>query len=149
MAISEQINEDLKQAMRDKNKIKLEALRAVKTAFTLERTNKGTDAVLSEDEELKILQKLVKQRKDSASEYKAQNRADLAEKEEEEAGFIEEYLPEQLSEEEIEAKVKEVIAQTGASSMKEMGKVMGMASKQLAGKADNKIVSEIVKKLLS
>lgn len=149
MAISNQINEDLKQAMRDKNKVKLEALRAVKTAFTLERTTKGPDAVLTDDEELKILQKLVKQRKDSASEYTAQSREDLAEKEIEEASFIEEYLPEQMSEEEIEAGVKELIEQVGATSMKEMGKVMGAASKKFAGKADNKVVSEMVKKLLS
>lgn len=149
MAISNLINEDLKQAMRDKAKVKLEALRAVKTAFTLERTNKGSDAELTDEEELKILQKLVKQRKDSATEYQKQDREDLADKETEEATYIEAYLPEQMSEDEIEAKLKEIIAQTGAGSMKEMGKVMGVASKAFAGKADNKIVSVLVKKLLA
>ena len=149
MKFTTQINEDIKQAMRDKQKDKLEALRAVKTAFTLAKTSKGGGNELSEEEEIKIMQKLVKQRKESADIYKNQNRPELADKEILEAGFIEAYLPAQMSEEEIEKVVKEIISETGASSMADMGKVMGVASKKLAGKADGKVISGIVRRLLS
>jgi uncharacterized protein YqeY len=149
MKFTTQINEDIKQAMRDKQKDKLEALRAVKTAFTLAKTSKGGGDELSDDEEIKIMQKLVKQRKESADIYMNQNRPELADKEILEAGFIETYLPAQMSEEEIEKAVKEIISETGASSMADMGKVMGAASKKLAGKADGKVISGIVRRLLS
>lgn len=143
------INEDIKQAMRDKQKDKLEALRAVKTAFTLARTGKGAGEELKDEEEMKIMQKLVKQRKESAEIYKQQNRPELEEKELIEATFIEEYLPAPLSEEEIRKTVQEVISASGASSMADMGKVMGMATKKLAGQADGRVISAIVKDLLS
>jgi len=148
MSLSTQIAKDLMSAMKNKEKEKLESLRAVKTAFTLAKTNAGVNGELSDEEELKIVQKLVKQRKDSAQEYIAQNRPELAEVELQEAEVISQYLPKQMSEDEIAVVVKEIIAQTGASTIKDMGKVMGMASKQLAGKADGKIISEIVKKEL-
>lgn len=149
MSLEQQINQDLKEAMLAKDRKKLEALRAIKAALLLEKT--GGDigsSEIPESVEMKLLQKLVKQRKDSAALYREQNRADLAEDEEFQASIIEKYLPEQLSEEEISAVVEAIIAETGASTMKDMGRVMGMASKKLAGKADNKIISQIVKKLL-
>lgn len=149
MSISKQLNEDIKTAMKAKDKVSLEALRALKTAFTLAKTEKGVGAELEEDEELKIVQKLIKQRKDSATLYKDQSREDLYEKEIAEAAVIEKYLPEQLSDEELEAAVKAIIEKTGASSMKDMGKVMGMASNELSGKADGKSISIKVKALLS
>ncbi len=150
MSLEKKINSDLKEAMLAKDRRKLEALRAIKAALLLEKT--GTDVSGSEIPktiELKLVQKLVKQRRDSAALYHEQNRADLAEEEEYQAGIIEKYLPEQLSEEEIELKLKGIIAETGASSMKDMGRVMGLASKQMAGKADNKLVAALVKKLLA
>ena len=150
MTLEKLINNDLKQAMLAKDRRKLEALRAIKAALLLEKT--GTDingSEIPESLELKLLQKLVKQRRDSAALFREQNRIDLAEEEEYQAGIIEKYLPEQMSPDEIEAQVKEIIAATGASSMKDMGKVMGLAGKQMAGKADNKIVAAIVKKLLA
>jgi uncharacterized protein YqeY len=148
MELSEKINEDLKQAMRDKQKDKLEALRAVKTAFTLARTEKSATAELSDEEELKILQKLVKQRKESADIYREQNRPELAEKEEIEAGYISEYLPAQMSEEALTAYLERIIKEMGASGMQDMGKVMGRATTELSGKADGKMISGIVRKLL-
>lgn len=144
------INDDIKQAMLARDKRKLNALRAIKAALLLEKT--GTDvsgSEVPENIELKLLQKLVKQRKESAILYKEQNRADLADEEEFQASIIENYLPEQISEKEILELVKNIISETGASSMKDMGRVMGMAAKQLAGQADNKTVSGIVKELLS
>ena len=144
------INDDIKQAMLARDKRKLNALRAIKAALLLEKT--GTDvsgSEVPENIELKLLQKLVKQRKESAILYKEQNRADLADEEEFQASIIENYLPEQISEKEILEFVESIISETGASSMKDMGRVMGMAAKQLAGKADNKTVSGIVKELLS
>ncbi len=150
MTLEKLINNDLKEAMLAKDRRKLEALRAIKAALLLEKT--GTDrsgSEIPETLELKLLQKLVKQRRDSASIFREQNRTDLAEEEEYQAAIIEKYLPEQMSQEEIEEKVKEIIASSGASSMKDMGRVMGLASKQLAGKADNKIVATSVKKFLS
>ena len=147
MGLFETINTDIKKAMLAKEKEKLEALRAVKAAFMVAKTEKG-NSELTEDKEITIVQKLVKQRLDTAEVYKQNNRPELAEKEEKEAAIISVYLPKQLSEEEITAEVKAIIEQTGASSMKDMGKVMGMASKKLAGKADGKIISGIVKQML-
>lgn len=149
MSISKSITEDIKNAMKNKEKDKLEALRAIKTAFLLAKTEKGAQDEIDEAEELKIIQKLVKQRRDSAVEFEKQNRADLAEKETFEADVIAAYLPQQMSEQEIEEAVKAAIEKSGASSVKEMGKVMGIVSKELAGKADNKIVADKVKQLLA
>lgn len=149
MSLSIQINTDIKEAMKAKDKIALEALRAAKTAFTLARTEKSADAELSGDEELKIVQKLVKQRKDSAAIYKEQNRPELFEKETAEALVLEKYLPAKLSEAELEEALTEIINKVGASNPSEMGKVMGVASKQLAGKADGKDIAATVRKLLS
>jgi len=149
MELEKLINNDLKDAMRAKDKRKLEALRAIKAALLLEKTGKDVaDGEIPETVEIKLLQKLVKQRKESAIIYREQNRVDMAEEEEYQASIIEKYLPEQMSEEEIAAVVKKIVEDTGASGMKDMGRVMGMASKQLAGKADNKLVSTIVKGLL-
>jgi len=149
MSLFETINYDIKKAMLAKEKVKLAALRAVKSAFLLEKTSKGGGDEISADVELKIIQKLVKQRKETAEIYKSNNRNDLYENEMAEATIIESYLPKQLSEEEIVDIVKGIIEKTGAATMKDMGKVMGMATKELAGKADGKIISSIVKQLLS
>ena len=149
MSLEQKINQDIKDAMRAKEKEKLESLRAVKAALLLAKTQKGAGEEISEDVGLKILQKLVKQRKDSAQIYKEQDRSDLAEKELVEAAIIEKYLPEQMSDEELTGVIKGIIEQLGAQSMAEMGKVMGMASKQLAGKADGKAIADKVKSLLS
>lgn len=140
---------EMKAAMRAKDSVKLEALRAIKSAILLAQTEASGKDGLTEDEELKLLQKLVKQRKDSATIYKEQGREDLAQPELEQAAVIEQFLPEQMSEEEIEKEVEAIIAQTGASGMQDMGKVMGLASKNLAGKADGKTISVIVKKKLA
>lgn len=149
MELEKLINNDLKEAMKAKDKRKLEALRAIKAALLLEKTGKDvTDGEIPESVELKLLQKLVKQRKESAILYREQNRAKLAEEEEYQVSIIEKYLPEQMSEKEIKAIVEKIISDTGASTMKDMGRVMGMASKELAGKADNKLISTIVKGLL-
>ncbi len=143
------INNDIKAAMLAKDKRKLNALRAIKAALLLEKTGKdASSGEIPESIEMKLLQKMVKQRKESAALYREQNRADLEEEEVYQAGIISKYLPEQLSEAEITALVKEIIAETGASSMKDMGRVMGMASKKLAGKADNKTISQLVKSML-
>jgi uncharacterized protein YqeY len=147
MSLFDQINQDIKKAMLAKEKEKLEALRAVKAAFLLAKTEKGSEE-LSEEKEISVIQKLVKQREDSVTIYTDNGRPELAEKEQKEADFIKVYLPKQLSEEEIIEALKPIIEQTGATSMKEMGKVMGIASKQLAGKADGKTISACVKKLL-
>ena len=150
MALEHLINQDIKEAMLAKNRRKLEALRAIKAALLLEKTGGGLgDAEIPESVELKLLQKLVKQRRDTAKIYWEQNRPELAEEEEYQASIIEKYLPEQMSEEEILAVVEKAIAETGASTMKDMGRVMGMVSKQLAGKADNKIIAALVKQRLS
>jgi len=148
MTLFEQVTEDLKKAMLNREKEKLEALRALKTGFLLARSEKSADYVLSNDEELKIVQRLVKQRRDSATEYSSQNRPDLAEKEVVEANVISIYLPQQLSDEELTAEIKAIIAEMGAT-IKEMGKVIGAASKKLTGKTDGKAISEKVKQLLS
>jgi uncharacterized protein YqeY len=149
MSFSDRINEDLKLAMLAREKDKLEAIRAVKTAFILARSEKGAGSVLSEQEEIKILQKLIKQRKDAAAIYREQNRNDLYDKEMLEATVIGAYLPAQLSIGEIQALIGKIIKESGASGIKDMGKVMGIATKELAGKADGKTISEIVKTLLS
>jgi len=149
MSLEKVINNDIKSAMLAKDKKKLEALRAVKAAILLLKTDKGSDGEITEDAEMKILQKLVKQRKDSAELYKSQGRDDLAEEENFQLSVIEKYLPEQMSEEKIRKTVQEVIAETGASSMKDMGRVMGMSTKKLVGKADNTLIATIVKELLS
>jgi uncharacterized protein YqeY len=148
MELEKLINKDIKNAMLARDPEKLEALRAIKAALLLEKTKEGTTGEIPESVELKLLQKLVKQRRESADIYAAANREDLAKKERFEASIIETYLPKQLGEAEITEKIKQVIAQTQASSVKDMGKVMAVASKDFAGKADNKTVSEIVKKLL-
>jgi len=148
MSLEKQINDDIKSAMLSKDSAKLEALRAIKAALLLEKTKEGTTGEIPETVELSLLRKLVKQRKESAEIYSSQNRPDLAEPELFQAGIIEKYLPKALSEEEITEKIRSIIAETGATSVKDMGKVMGAATKAFAGQADNKLVSEIVKKLL-
>jgi uncharacterized protein YqeY len=147
MTLEEKINGDLKAAMLSKNEAALRALRAVKSAILLSKTSGGSSEV-SADEELKILQRLVKQRKESVDIYEKQGRGDLASTEKEEIAVIEKYLPAQLSEDEITSKLKEIIQNIGASGPGDTGKVMAMASKMFAGKADNKLVSQIVKSLL-
>lgn len=149
MNLVEQINADIKSAMLAKDKETLEALRAIKAAFMVALTEKGAANELNDDAALKIIQKLVKQRKDSAAIYEQNGRMELFEKEMSEAAVIEKYLPAQLSKVEIEAQIKVLIAQLGASGPQDMGKVMGAASKQLAGKAEGKIISQVVKELLA
>ena len=146
--LENKIAESIKEAMKSKDKTRLDALRAVKTAIQLEKT-KGGSKELSPADEIKILQKLVKQRKESAAIYRQQNRPDLAEVEETQLEIIQDFLPAQISDEELESVLKQIIEQTGASSMRDMGKVMGMATGKLAGKADGKRISEMVKRLLS
>ncbi len=148
MSLEEQVMTEMKAAMRAKDSIKLEALRAIKSGILMAKTESSDKEGLVEEAELKLLQKLVKQRKDSAAIYKEQGREDLAQPELDQAAVIEQFLPEQLSEEEIEKKIVEIIAQTGATGMKDMGKVMGLASEALAGKADGKTISMIVRKKL-
>ena len=148
MSLTEQISKDLIEAMKSKDKIALEAVRAAKTAFILARTDKGAEAVLTADEELKIIQKLVKQRRESAAIYIEQKRPELAEKETAEANVLEKYLPAKMSEEELAAALKVIIEKTGAKGPSDMGKVMGVASKELAGKADGREISAKVKQLL-
>jgi uncharacterized protein YqeY len=140
---------DMKDAMKAKNDGVLRGLRAIKAEIIKAKTEPGANGEISEDGELKLLQKLVKQRKDSLEIYHQQNRPDLAVKEEEEIAVIEKFLPKQLSEAELKEAISKVIAETGASSPADMGKVMGAATKQLAGKADGKAISAAVKELLS
>jgi uncharacterized protein YqeY len=149
MSLENTINQDIKTAMLAKKEAELRALRAVKSALLLAKTEKGAADVVTEDAEIKVLQKLVKQRKESAEIYKSQNREDLFKIEAEEIEVIEKYLPKQLSEEELIAYLKGVISILGVTSVKEMGKVMGVASKDLAGKADGKAISAGIKSLLS
>jgi len=149
MSLEQTINSDIKAAMLAKDKKKLEALRAIKSAILLAKTDKESSGDIAEDVEMKILQKLVKQRKDSAELYKSQGRDDLFEEENFQLSVIEKYLPKQMAEDEVKKHVSDIISETGASSMKDMGKVMGMASKKLAGQADNKLIAAIVKELLS
>ncbi|MEY3921711.1 MAG: hypothetical protein RL634_1472 [Bacteroidota bacterium] len=149
MSLEITINDHLKKAMLAKDEKGLRALRAIKAAILLAKTAEGGSAGLSEDGEIKLLQKLVKQRKDSIEIFEQQNRADLAVKEKEEVEVIEQYLPKQLSAEEIKQVVAEIIKQTGVTNISGLGQVMGIASKQLAGKADGKTISAIVKELLT
>ncbi|MCI5710735.1 MAG: GatB/YqeY domain-containing protein [Prevotella sp.] len=149
MALYDQVSNDIKEAMKARDKVRLETLRNIKKVFIEAKTAPGSNDTLEDADALKILQKLAKQGNESAETYKQQNREDLAAEELAQVAVIEQYLPKPLSEEEIEAAVKAIVEQTGASSMKDMGKVMGMASKQLAGRADGKVISTIVKKLLA
>lgn len=149
MNLFDTISDDIKKAMLAKDKVRLEALRGIKKEFLEAKTAKGSEGELTDEAATLILQKMVKQRKDSAEIYTSQGRADLAEDETAQMKVIQEYLPAQLSEEELEAAVKKIIAETGATSMKEMGKVMGVATKELAGKTEGRAISEMVKKLLS
>jgi len=147
MSLFEQINKDIKQAMLNKEKEKLEALRAVKAAFLLAKTEKG-NSELTPEKEMEIVRKLVKQRKDSAEIYLQNNRKDLADAELFQAQVIEKYLPAQISDEELESEIRAIIEEVGASSIKDMGKVMGIATKKLAGEAENKRVADTVRKIL-
>tara|TARA_B100002051_G_C16565576_1_gene549847 strand:+ start:52 stop:501 length:450 start_codon:yes stop_codon:yes gene_type:complete len=149
MSLQEKIMDAMKTAMKSKDTQSLEALRSVKSALLLAQTETGSKADLTEEEEIKLLQKQVKQRKDSAAIYKEQGREDLAEPELAQAKVIEQFLPQQLSEDEVGKIVDEIIAETGASSMADMGKVMGLATAKVAGKADGKTISTVVKKRLS
>jgi uncharacterized protein YqeY len=149
MSLATHIMDEIKNAMRAKDTVALESLRAVKSALLLAQTESGAKEEISVEEEIKLLQRLVKQRKDSANIYTEQGRPDLAEPELLQAAVIEKFLPAQLSESEVEAVVAKIIAENGASGMAAMGKVMGLASAELAGKADGKTISTIVKKLLS
>ena len=149
MNFQDQLNSKLKSAMREKNKVALESLRAIKSAILLLQTQSGAKETPDDNEITKLLQKLVKQRKESASIYREQGRVDLAEPEEAQISIISQFLPEQLSPEEVEKVIDEVIQLVGATTMKDMGNVMGMANKKMAGKADGKIIAEIVKKRLS
>jgi len=149
MSLEQKIMADLKTAMLAKDEKTLRALRAIKAAILLAKTSEGASGELKEDDEIKLLQKLVKQRKDSLEIYKQQNRQDLAQKEQEEIEVIEKFLPKQMSEEELRKELQTIITETGASSPADMGKVMGAATKRLAGKADGKTISAIVKELLS
>ena len=148
MDLFDQISNDIKEAMKAKDKVKLETLRNVKKFFLEAKTAPGANDTLTDDAALKIMQKLVKQGKDSAAVYEQQGRADLAEAELAQVKEIEAYLPKQLSAEELEARLKEIIARTGATSGKDMGKVMGVASKELAGLAEGRAISAKVKELL-
>jgi len=148
MSLEQRINEEIKIAMLAKEKEALNALRAIKSALLLLKTEKNAGDI-TEDVELKTLQKLVKQRKESAEMYKAQNREDLYNEEVFQMNIISKYLPEQMSEEEITAVIKRLIEQENITDIKGMGKLMGLASKELAGKAENKVLSEIIKRLLS
>ncbi len=149
MTLEEKINADLKTAMLAKDEPTVRGLRAIKSGIILAKTEKGANGIITPEREVQMLQKMVKQRKDSIAEFEKANRSDLIRKEQEEVAVIEKYLPAMLSVEEITEAVKQAIASTGATSQKEMGKVMGIVSKQLAGKADNKVVSEVIKSLLN
>ena len=148
MSLQKQVMDKMKEAMKAKDKVALEALRAVKSAFLLAKTETGVQEELTEEQELKIIQKQVKQRKDSAAIFIKQDRQDLADPELAEIMVLEHFLPEALSEEKIEEVVLTIISKIGASGMKDMGKVMGMVTKELSGQADGKIISTLVKKNL-
>lgn len=149
MSLENKIMTSIKESMKSKDQTSLRALRAIKSAIILQKTQKGSSEEISNDDELKILQKLVKQRKDSADIYQDQDRMDLAQPELDEIKIIEQFLPEAMSEEEIENEVKKVIDETGAEGMKDMGKVMGIVTKKLMGKADGKTISTIVRNNLN
>ena len=149
MSLEQKIMGELKTAMLAKDEKGLRSLRAIKAAILLAKTSEGAGGELKEDDEIKLLQKLVKQRKDSLEIFQQQNRTDLAQKEQEEIEVIEKFLPKQLSADEIKAELSSIISEVGASSPADMGKVMGVATKKLAGKADGKTISALVKELLS
>lgn len=149
MGLEQKIMTEMKAAMLSKDEAALRSLRAVKAAILLAKTSEGAGGELKEEDEIKLLQKLVKQRKDSLEIFQQQNRADLAKKEEEEIAVIEKFLPKQMSPEEVKEELVKIITATGASSPVDMGKVMGVATKQLAGKADGKTISSLVKELLA
>ncbi len=149
MDLFERISEDIKAAMKARDKVRLDTLRNVKKVFLEAKTAPGANDTLADADALKIIQKLAKQGKETAQTYMDNGRQDLADGELAQVSVLEEYLPKQLSEAEIEERVKSIITETGASSMKDMGRVMGLASKQLAGQADGKLVSEVVKRLLA
>lgn len=148
MTLEETINNDIKAAMMAKDEARLRAVRAIKSEIIKAKTEKGANGQISPEKEVQMLQKMVKQRRDSITEFEKANRQDLIDKEKQEAEIIEKYLPAMMSAEEVIEVVKQAIATTGATSQKEMGKVMGIVSKQLAGKADNKLVADTVKSLL-
>lgn len=149
MSLKTKIEQEIKSAMLNKAKDRLRALRAIKSQILLAETEKGAEDGISEDAEMKLLTKAAKQRRDSITVFEEQGRTDLAEKEQSELVVIEEFLPKQLTEEELTEELKTIISEVGASSPKEMGKVMGMATKKLAGRADGKMISKIVKDLLN
>jgi uncharacterized protein len=149
MSLEQNIMADMKEAMKSKNEAALRSLRAVKAAIIIAKTAEGANGELKEEDEVKLLQKLVKQRKDSLEIFEKQNRPDLAEKEKEEIAVIEKFLPKQMGEAELREAIAAIIKETGASSAADMGKVMGAATKQLAGKADGKTISGLVKELLT
>ena len=149
MTLSENIDNKIKEAMKNKDSVSLESLRAIKSSILIFNTKKGNSGDLSKNDEIQILSKLVKQRKESADIYLSQNRPELAKIETDQAYIIKQFLPEQLTEIEIEKIVSEIISKINASGMKDMGKVMGLATKELSGKADGKTISQIVRKNLS
>lgn len=149
MNLFDQVSEDIKKAMLARQKVRLEALRGAKKEFLEAKTAKGANGELSDDMAMKIIVKMVKQRKESARIFEENNRAELAENELAEAAVLEEYLPKQLSAEELEAEIRAIMAQVGAAGPKDMGKVMGVASKALAGRAEGRMISETVKNLLN
>ncbi len=149
MSLEQQIMTEMKDAMKSKNEAALRSLRAIKAEIIKAKTEPGAAGEISADKEISMLQRMVKQRRDSLDIYKTQNRADLAQKEQEELDIIEKFLPKQLSEEELKAEIQQIISETGASSPADMGKVMGVATKKLAGKADGKAISAAVKELLA
>lgn len=149
MSLQEMIMVKLKEAMKNKDTVALESLRAIKSEILLAQTKSGASESLNEEEEIKLLQRLVKQRKDSAAVYEEQGREDLAAPELAQIEIISQFLPEQMNEEDLKNVIAGIIEKVGATSMKDMGKVMGMASKELAGKADGKAISTVVKQLLA
>lgn len=149
MNLFDKVSEDIKRAMLAREKVRLEALRGAKKEFLEAKTAKGANGELSDDMAMKVIVKMVKQRKESAKIYQENNRPELADNELAEAAVLEEYLPKQLSAEELEAELKAIIAETGATGPREMGKVMGVATKRLAGRAEGRAISETVKKLLN
>ena len=149
MALEQQIQEDIKAAMKAKDAVALSAVRAVKGEILLFKTAEGGSKEVTDGDIFKMIKKLIKQRKEAAEQYVAAGRQELADNELAEAAVMEKYLPKQLSEDEVEAKIKEIVAQAGATSIKDMGKVMGVANKALAGLSDGRTISTIVKKLLS
>lgn len=149
MSLKDRIESDMKLAMKSKNKDELTALRSIKSLILLAQSEKGAGKVLEEEEEVKLLTKAAKQRKESAAVYKAQGRDDLAMKEQQELEIIERYLPSQLSDPELEQEIKNIIQQIGAAKPQDMGKVMGIATKTLSGKADGKRIADVTKRLLN